>query len=75
MGMYDTVYFSCPACGGRIKDQSKSGDCLLRDISIDAVPADVVRGLDPKGYCPHCSREYQLIVQIIETVRVHVVRA
>ena len=77
MGMFDTVYFSCPACGERIEDQSKSGSCMLRYTSLAETPADVLRGLDPEGYCPRCACAYRLVIttRVVEEVHARVERA
>lgn len=72
--MYDIVYFPCPACGERVEDQPKSGDCTLRCMALVEAPPDVLRGLDLTGACPHCSRAYRLVItiRVVEEVRVHV---
>lgn len=42
MGMYDTVIVNCPACGEELFFQSKSGECLLRDFTLNNCPNDVL---------------------------------
>lgn len=45
MGMFDSIYFTCPSCGEEIEDQSKGGDCVLAKYRADAVPIDVAGGI------------------------------
>ena len=60
MGLYDSIYFSCPRCGDRIEAQSKSGDCNLSSYEYDSVPRDVAE--DANRHAPftcNCGESYQ----------------
>jgi len=46
MGMYDTVIFTCPKCGETLTDQSKAGQCLLREFPCDDVPTEIAVDLN-----------------------------
>jgi hypothetical protein len=35
MGLYDTIEFTCPACGKQVEEQTKEGPCMLRRHNID----------------------------------------
>jgi transcription elongation factor Elf1 len=42
MGMFDSIYFTCPNCGSNnVEEQSKAGDCLLHNYQQDEVPHHV----------------------------------
>lgn len=42
MGMYDTIWVKCPKCGEEHGFQTKSGDCILSDYTLEGCPADVM---------------------------------
>lgn len=42
MGMYDTVWVKCPGCGEESGFQSKSGECILMDYTLQNCPDDVL---------------------------------
>jgi len=68
MGMFDSVYIRCPDCGTAVEFQSKSGDCILGQYTLDNVPSDVLAGLHKdKEICPECGRgiELEIIAQVI----------
>ncbi len=46
MGMYDTVWVECPNCGEENGFQSKSGDCILRDYTLEDCPDDVMENVN-----------------------------
>jgi len=57
MGMFDSIWFECPGCTEQIEVQSKRGDCVLADISSDAVPLGIADDiLGEQVSCPNCSR-------------------
>lgn len=42
MGMYDSVIVKCPKCGAEHEFQSKSGDCFLREYTLEDCPDNVM---------------------------------
>jgi hypothetical protein len=59
MGMFDRIIFKCPKCNYEIEEQSKAGDCLLRDYSQDAVPLAVAGNIiDGEVYCENCKEHF-----------------
>jgi ribosomal protein L31 len=59
MGMYDTVYFTCPNCGKTFEEQSKCGDCVLNSFQSHSVPVDIANSFDGKTiYCEHCGTKF-----------------
>ena len=55
MGMFDSVYFTCPKCGKLLEAQSKSGHCTLACFALDSVPAEI--GDDLVGTTIQCDIE------------------
>lgn len=51
MGMFDTVYVNCPECGKEHEFQSKSGECLLRNYSLQDAPDDVMANVNRHSPC------------------------
>lgn len=59
MGMFDTVIFNCPNCGGEVDTQSKAGERLLRKYLSNVVPLEIacdISGSQVK--CYHCNSQY-----------------
>jgi hypothetical protein len=46
MGVYDTISIPCPKCGEWYYAQSKSGECSLKNMSLD----EAVKNNDPALY-------------------------
>ena len=44
--MYDTVLVNCPSCGKEHEFQSKSGECLLGEYTLQDCPSDVLRDVN-----------------------------
>lgn len=42
MGCYDTVIVNCPKCDQEHYFQSKSGECLLENYTLEGCPDDVM---------------------------------
>lgn len=66
MGMYDTLHVVCPHCHTMTAVQSKGGDCLLKNYSIDNCPAKILTDIAGTGalYCDECSRKYRIRVMV-----------
>lgn len=61
MGCFDTIHFECPQCGEKIKVQSKSGNCTLKDYHHTSVPVDVAEDLrNTELKCPKCKETFYL---------------
>ena len=65
MGCFDTVWFNCPACGQEMSEQSKAGDCLLRDYSLFDAPPSILGSLaDEQVHCK-CGKVWVIKVQTL----------
>ena len=53
MGMFDSVWVKCPKCGTENEFQSKSGECLLDNFSLEKCPIDVLANVNRHSPC-HC---------------------
>jgi hypothetical protein len=51
MGMFDTIWVKCPKCGEESGFQSKSGDCILGDYTLENCPDDVM--VDANRHSPY----------------------
>ena len=64
MGMFDSVYFTCPTpkCKNRIEVQSKAGECILETFDEDYVPYEIAKDIkgDP-AYCPVCKKHFRVV--------------
>ena len=45
MGMFDSVYVTCPKCKELVECQSKNGPCMLKKYTLESAPPDVVGGI------------------------------
>lgn len=61
MGMFDSVFVECPACGKRLEFQSKSGRCHLDEFTLWNAPTEVVAGTDDVE-CKKCGRTWKLVL-------------
>ena len=67
MGMFDRVWVECPKCGKGVEFQSKAGDCVLADYTLDNVP--IIVGLDlihEKEKCENCGA---IVIVEVDTVQ------
>ena len=61
MGSFDTVTFLCPNCGSKIEEQSKAGDCELKNYSPSTAPPKVAADLIGESvWCDSCKRSYTI---------------
>ncbi len=51
MGIYDTVEVPCPKCGKIAYFQSKSGECLMANYTLQNVPDDVFKDINRHTPC------------------------
>lgn len=57
MGMFDSVYVTCPDCGTREELQTKAGDCLCYTYILgqDVIPPEIIRDLEnERVLCADC---------------------
>ena len=59
MGCFDTVKFKCPNCGANMEEQSKAGDCYLKDYNMHSVPIVIAEDLSGESItCPECTNVF-----------------
>jgi len=68
MGMFDTVMIMCPSCGKITKQQSKMGECMLREYTLAEAPLAVLSDMkydsDHDGlHCEHCKIKFILNIE------------
>jgi len=64
MGLFDTVWVKCPTCGEENGFQSKSGECILGNYSLDNCPYDVL--FDINRHAPiecECGTQYEIDIK------------
>jgi transcription elongation factor Elf1 len=76
MGMFDTVIFTCPACGGQVEVQSKAGECVLARIDPAFVPIAIAANIDGDvESCDSCNESYTVeAVFPIKTIQMKICR-
>lgn len=62
MGMFDSVYASCPKCNSGVEFQSKAHDCYLANYAVGStIPLAIVADLDGKVQrCDACGTDVGL---------------
>lgn len=70
MGMFDTLHFQCPKCGGTVSEQSKAGKCSLVDYGLADAPLLIIADINDEGnagrlFCDHCEVSLELEVRFI----------
>ena len=71
MGLFDSVYFTCPNCKASLEAQSKAGDCCMDTIDPYEVPVGIAKDIENKVLnCGECGRSYRVVSydQIPKTV-------
>jgi len=64
MGMFDSVYVKCPKCETENEFQSKSGDCLCSNYTLENCPEDVL--FDVNRHSPYrceCGILYEVDIE------------
>jgi|JI10StandDraft_1071094.scaffolds.fasta_scaffold1811746_1 transcription elongation factor Elf1 len=67
MGMFDSVKVPCPKCGKEQLFQSKGGDCILEEYTLENAPLDVLMDINrhaPYG-CLKCGCEFAVQVKTV----------
>lgn len=64
VGMFDSVYVPCPKCGKTHECQSKSGECLLDDYTLENAPADVLSNVNRHApfTCEECGCSFDVVI-------------
>ena len=64
MGCFDTVLVPCPKCGKLSGFQSKSGECLLRQYTLENCPEEVLGGVNNNApnTCGMCNTKYYVSI-------------
>lgn len=74
MGMFNSLFVDCPACGARVQFQTKIGDCNLDCYTIYDVPPIIALDLqDDIMVCTNCSANVRLQVQSMVNVRPYII--
>jgi len=70
MGMFDTVNVPCPTCQTVAGFQSKSGDCLLMEYTLEEAPSDVLTDVNRHGpvTCEKCGTRYGVKLTVTTVV-------
>jgi DNA-directed RNA polymerase subunit RPC12/RpoP len=69
MGMFDTVRIRCPHCRGVVDEQTKFGECILKNEYLDDCDEEMKIGVS--GYpitCYHCNEKLIVKSQTITQV-------
>ena len=62
MGMFDSIYVSCPTCDEQIEFQSKAGPCDLKRYHYKNVPAAIAMSISGETeICKYCNDKVTLI--------------
>lgn len=64
MGMYDSVIFTCPECGGDIEEQSKASYCTLSRYDSKEIPANIARDIEGNIIVCGCGEEF--VVELVD---------
>ncbi len=71
MGMYDTVIVNCPKCGAENDFQTKSGECILAEYTLENCPDDVMVDVNRHSPCQcDCGASFEVDVKTRKAVLV-----
>jgi len=63
--MFDYIIVKCPVCGERLEFQSKVGDCLLKEYTLDNAPPEILIDIAKDShYCNTCKKEVKLSIAV-----------
>lgn len=69
MGMFDSVWVKCPKCNEENEFQTKSGDCLLRNFTIENAPNEVMEDVNRHSPCEcECGLKYSVDIETRKAV-------
>jgi len=75
MGMFDSVYFTCPKCNESLEVQSKADDCLLMTYTPDSVPKAIAKDINGETFaCTWCGTELKVVKsKKVKTVKMKII--
>lgn len=65
MGVFDTVWVTCPYCSEITDLQSKAGNCTLSNYGLSDAPLSILGDLSEGGgwrECSHCKEKIEIAV-------------
>ena len=74
MGMFDSVFVSCPRCGEDNEIQTKNGKCILGRYDLVNAPPEVLLGVKGNHECDSCGEWFNINVQCITKAWVETLR-
>lgn len=76
MGMYDTVLVPCPNCKELLGFQSKVGECLLMEYTLEGCPENVLSDVNrhSPNECESCGTKFAVELREVTKVTGRVVR-
>jgi hypothetical protein len=64
MGMFDSVFASCPRCGEAVEFQSKAGECVLASYDTQSVPVEIAESLDGQVASCKCGETIRIVISL-----------
>ena len=63
--MFDSVWVRCPICQDESEFQSKSGDCLLYNYTLENCPDDVLANVNrhAPNTCENCGAKFKVDIE------------
>ena len=76
MGSFDILRFKCPGCGHTNQFQTKVGDFVLDEYTLETAPLSILADINEvaaAGFvkCKKCRKELRFPVKMIIDVKVH----
>lgn len=71
MGIYDSVWVKCPYCETENEFQSKGGECLLDNYTLEDCPIDVMSDINRHSpcRCGECDAFYSVDIEERKPIR------
>lgn len=64
MGMFDSVWVKCPKCNEENEFQSKSGESLLSNYTLEDCPDDILQDVNRHSPCEcDCGCKYSIDIK------------
>jgi len=60
MGLFDSVYVDCPACGTKVQFQSKAGECAMLEYTLFDCPPAIAGDLLGKREVCRCGQGVEI---------------
>lgn len=65
MGMFDSLMVPCPKCGAMVEFQSKAGECILAEYTIEDCPIVILADLMGEKEKCACGQGVELAETIV----------